>query len=211
MEKESINSPLLEAVEEMKSYFTRQINYNKLLLSKRLSESSAGLLFFIVLSGMLALTLLSLSFAFVYWYSFFYGRVYEGFLILSAFYVVLAIVVILFRRQWIFNPLRKATGRLLFTEDGSDDDDELKTGIFKSDESLDDAIEKANDELEKHEEELKVLFEHVSQQFTLKNITQHLAKNAYSSFLTTTNIAKASFLLISRLKGKKKKRKKLKE
>lgn len=212
MEKENINAPLLSALEEIKSYFAQQITYNKLLLSKRMYEMSAGIFLFVILSGIGALALLSLSLAFVYWYAFYFGRnTYEGFLILAAFYAVTGTLVIIFRQQWIYNPLRKMMGDILFSEEESDDAKGIKPDIFRSKEDLHAAIEKAHDDLKQQENDLKVVFDQLSKQYTLKNITQYLAKSAYSSFVSTANIAKASFFLISMLKGKKKKHKKLRK
>ncbi len=212
MENESINTPLLKALEEVKLYFTQQITYNKLLLSKRMYELSAGLFLFVILSGIGVLALLSLSLAFVYWYSFFFGRnAYEGFLILTSFYVLAGILIILFRKQWVYSPLRKFTGGILFSEEESDVDKGIRPEIFRSKESLHTAIEKAHNDLQQQENNLKDLFDQLSNQYTLRNITQYLAKNAYSSFVSTANIAKATFFLINKLRGKKKKHKKLKK
>ena len=212
-EKENINAPLHKALEELKDYFTRQITFNKLLLSKRLSELSAGLLLFIVLAVMATLALLAFSSAFVYWFSYYFEQeTYVGYLILTGFYFIIGIFIFLFRTKLIFNPIRKLYGELMFLDEEGEKTNNIDSKTFQSKEMIDESLEKMREDLSMQEEELKGLFDEISNQYTLKNIAMQMAKNAYSSFVTTTNIAKAAFLLLKKAKGKKRKHhKKLKE
>jgi hypothetical protein len=216
-EKENINAPLFHALEELKDYFSQQLTFNKLLLSKKLSELSAGLLLFIILAVVITLALLAFSSAFVYWFSYYFGlETYIGYLVLTGFYAIIGIIVFSLRKKLIYNPVRKLYGQLMFLDaDVAEEETEahhITPKTFDNKEDLDDAIEKMRENISKQEEELKYIFDEVSHQYTLRNITMQMAKNAYSSFVTTTNIAKAAFMLLKKVKGKKKRHhKKLKE
>lgn len=216
-EKENINAPLHHALEELKDYFAQQLTFNKLLLSKKLSELSAGLLLFIILAVVVTLALLAFSSAFVYWFSYYFGlETYIGYLVLTGFYAILGIIVFSFRKKVIYKPVRKLFGELMFLASDVKGEETKTNNItsttFERKEELDEAIENMREDLSAQEGDLKILFDEISNQYTLRNITMHMAKNAYSSFVTTTNIAKAAFLLLKKVKGKKKKHhKKLKE
>jgi hypothetical protein len=212
-EKENINAPLHHALEELKNYFTQQITFNKLLLSKRLSELSAGLLLFIMLAVLATLALLAFSSAFVYWFSYYFNQeTYVGYLILTGFYLIIGILVFIFRNKLVFNPIRKLYGEILFLDEEGKKTNNIASGTFQNKETLNETLDKMRDDLSAQEEDLKTIFDDVSNQYTLRNIAMQMAKNAYSSFVTTTNIAKAAFLLLKKVKGKKKRHhKKLRE
>ncbi len=202
MEKVDFNTPLLNALEGIKLYFAQQITYNKLLLSKKMTELSARLVLFLLIFGISAFTLIFLSFSFAYWFSENYGEMHTGFLILAAFYFIIGITIFIFRKPLIFQPIRKITGGILFSN-GKDDSD-ITVATFDSKGSLDIQIKKASEALNEQETDLKEKFDQLSHQYTLTNIAQQFARNAYSSILTTSNIAKLTYFLVKKLKRKKK-------
>ena len=65
MERGDFSIPLTHALEGIKSYFLQQLTYNKLLLSKKMTEISARLVLFILIIGLGSFILLFLSFAFI--------------------------------------------------------------------------------------------------------------------------------------------------
>ena len=87
-----------------------------------------------------------------------------------------------------------------------DEDDHLEyEEAFKTTENLNARIRKIKKAIKKKEEKLSDKYENFSAQFTFTNVLQSLVKNAYTSFVTTSNIAKTVFNLVKRFsKGKKK-------
>jgi len=208
MEKVNFNAPLLDALEGVKSYFAQQMTYNKLLLSKKMTELSARLVLFLLIFGISAFTLTFISFAFAYWFSENYGKMHTGFLIIAAFYFIFGFIIFIFRKPLIFQPIRKITGGILFNN--GKDDSNITTATFDSKGSLDIQIKSTLDDLNEQETDLKEIFDQLSQQYTFTNIVQQFARNAYSSILTTSNIAKLTYFLAQKLK-RKKKRKQIKD
>jgi len=202
MEKADFNTPLINALEGIKLYFSQQITYNKLLLSKKMSDLSARFVLFILVFGLSGFILLFLSFAFAHWYAYNYGEIFVGYLILAAFYFALFIIIFLFRKTLIFRPIRKITGGILFNNGKNNGN--ISAAAFVSKGSLDIQIKKTFEDLNKQEADLKEKFDQLSKQYTLTNIAQQFAKNAYSSILTTSNIAKLTYFLVKKLKRKKK-------
>ena len=202
MEKADFNTPLINALEGIKLYFSQQITYNKLLLSKNMTELSARLVLFLLIFGISAFTLIFLSFSFAYWFSENFGEMHTGFLILAAFYFIIGSTIFIFRKPLIFRPIRKLTGGILFSNEKNGGD--ISAATFVSKGSLDIEIKETLENLNEQEADLKEKFDQLSQQYTLTNIAQQFAKNAYSSILTTSNIAKLTYFLVKKLKRKKK-------
>ncbi len=200
MEKEDFSEPLRNSIEGIKSYVAQQLAYNKLVLAKKMTELSARLVLFLLVFGISGLILLFLSFAFANWYAYNYGELFVGYLILVAFYFLLAAIIYIFRKQLIFTPIRTITGNILFSEE----DDQDMTSSFSSMESLNAQIKKSREDLKQEEENLREALDELSQKFTLPNILQQTAKSAYESIMTTSNIARLTYFIVHKLKRKKK-------
>jgi hypothetical protein len=200
MEKEDFSEPLRNSIEGIKSYVAQQLAYNKLVLAKKMTELSARLVLFLLVFGISGLILLFLSFAFANWYAYNYGELFVGYLILVAFYFLLAAIIYIFRKQLIFTPIRTITGNILFSEE----DDQDMTSSFSSMESLNAQIKKSREDLKREEENLREALDELSQTFTLPNILQQTAKSAYASIMTTSNIARLTYFIVHKLKRKKK-------
>lgn len=113
---------------------------------------------------------------------------------------MIAIIIIIFREQLIFTPIRTITGKILFNEE---DDDEVAS-VFNSVASLNIQIKKYREDLKQEEEILKEKIDELSQFYTVPNLLQQLAKTAYDSVITTSNIAKITYFIVQKFKRKKK-------
>ena len=207
MENIDLGTPVKETIEGVRSYVDQLIDYNKLIFTKKMGVLSSYLTLLIALGFLSTLALIFLSFGFVWWYSGEKsGERYVGFLIVAGFYIFIAAIVFFFRERLIFKPLRKSFGNVMFS-DLETSQDHL---AFDSSEMLDAKIEQAKEELTVKETELNDMLADLGEQFTFKNISKQLFQSAYSSFVTTSNIVKLGFSLMSRLQSKssKKKRKK---
>ena len=159
----------------------------------------------LVLGGFL---IFFLSFAFVEWFNEIYLSKYHGYLIVSGFYFIILIIIFLFRKLLIFNPIRKLFGEIMVGEESDNPEDIIS---FRSTAKLTLNLKKHKKDIDLKEKDLKEKFEKLGNQITIGNIIQTVAMNAYSSFVTTSNIVKTVYSLIKRLTGGKKKVKRSKK
>ncbi len=204
MESGNFENSLKQALVGLKHYVDLQVKYQKLILTKRLSELSSMFALFLLLLGVSGFILLFLSFSFVEWYTSF-GERLHGFLLVSLFYIVIGLVLIVFRQQLIFSPLRKMFGNIFL----GDDADPITSASYKTKESLELQIANYKDILENEEDDLKEKFQKAGKTFTIVNVVQGMAKSVYQTFVTTSNIARMTYSLVNKLRGgsKKKRRK----
>jgi len=206
MEEVNFGGPLKEVVESLKNYLDHQIQYQKLKLGKKLGEVSAYVTLFFIIGFLSTLALIFLSFAFVWWYAGTHaGEMFIGYLIVTAFYVLLIVLIFLLRHKIIFNPIRKLLSNILYDKE---DDDHADTIHFSSFELLNHKIHKSKEALIEQEDVLKEQLAGLSEAYTFTSISQRLLRSAYQSMMTTSNVARFTYLMVQRLKGKKKKREK---
>lgn len=202
MENKTIDSSLKDALMGLQNYVDLQIKYNKLLLAKRMAAISSVFAFFMILLIIFSFALFFLSFWFVEWFSAHIGNRYYGNLIVFGFYMLIGIMLILFREQIIFGPIRR-----MFTRNfASDDLNEDNNFRYHSKDAINLQLKNYRDILKEEGEELKVIFDNLGQIFTLPNILSSVGKSIYKSFVTTSNVAMAAFNLIGRFRSKPKKK-----
>lgn len=197
MENDNLGTPLKETLEELKAYIENQVKYNKLVITRRAGELSSYLFLLVLLLGFAGFVLLFLSFAFAGWF----GEITKlgigaGYLVMAGFYALLGVLVYAFRKPLIFNPARKLLGKILFGDENSSDDSD----IFKSEKSLSKEIKKAHDKLTKQKEILNQKINELSLSLTFTNIAHQFVGKAYSSVMTTSNIAKFTYKLVKKIK-----------
>jgi len=202
MEKINLDEAVKSALVELQEYLNLQLRYNKMLLAKRLGEVSSYFTLFMLLLGLSGFLILFLSFAFIEWFNEIYLSKYIGSLIVSGFYLIILIILILFRKPLIFNPIRKLFGEIMVGEETDNPEDIIS---FRSKTKLTLNLKKHKKDIDEKEKDLKEKFGVLGNQLTISNILQTVAMNAYNSFVTTSNVVKAAYNLIKRLTGGKKK------
>ncbi|MBL6944978.1 MAG: hypothetical protein ISR56_11510 [Bacteroidales bacterium] len=209
MENDSIGNPLKETLEEFKTYIENQVTYNKLVVTKKAGEFSSYLLMLILILGFSGFVLLFLSFAFAGWF----GEITKlgigtGYLVMAGFYAILGIIVFIYRKPLIFNPIRKFFGNIFFGDEGLSG----KSHAFESEQSLSENIKKAHDGLIKQKETLTQKINDLGHSFTFTNIANQIVGKAYNSMMTTSSIAKFTYKLVKKIKWftERKKRRALK-
>lgn len=206
MENSDFGAPLKEALESLRVYIDQQIDYNKLLLGKKMGAIFSYVTLFLLLGFLATLVLIFLSFGIVYWLADSeYISTHFAFLIVAFFYILIAVVIFTWREKIIFGPIRKLLGSILYDDESAENDETIQ---FSSSELLNHKIKKSKAELEKQEEILKVQLEELGEAYTFTSISQRMLKNAYQSLMTTSNIARFTYLMVQRLKGGKKKKQK---
>ncbi len=167
MEKQSLKQPIRETIEELKEYFEIQFKYQKMIAAKKTSKISSFSALFLILFALFSSFLLFLSFAFVSWFA--HGdvkRMYHGYLIITAFYALMAIVFIVFRKQLLVNPIRKFLTDLFFEEEKTDDTEEIFTKInLRDEESFNMMLVEEKEKIKAKEEVLQEKFKEVEDNF----------------------------------------------
>ena len=205
MEQKSLADPLKEIIEDFKAYVENLITYNKLVFVKGASMLSSYLMMLIVLFGLSGFVLLFFSFAFAGWFADITGwGIGTGYLVVALFYLILIFVVFHYRKPLIFNPARKLFGRIFFDDF---DNDDLKLN-FETEDSHSESIEEVQKQLKDQKENLNTKFKEFEENLTLSNIIQEVLGKAYTSIMTTSNIAKFVFTIIRKFKGSGKKKSK---
>ena len=202
MDKVNLDESLKAAFVELQEYLNLQVKYNKMLLAKKMGEVISHLALFVLLAGISGFLLIFLSFAFVVWFNQHFDAPYVGHLIVSGFYLSLALILVIFRKPLIYGPMRKLFGNAMF------DEDEDRVGYeeaFRTTDNLNQRIRKFKKVIKKKEDKLGVSFGNLSEQFTFFNIMQTIGRNLYNSFVTTTNIARTTYSLFKRFSRRKQK------
>ena len=206
-QQRDIKDSLKTTVEEVKKYFDLQLEYNKVLTRKKFSEISGKLILSTMLLGVFVFVLLFLSLAFVNWYAAEFGSRTIGLLIVTGFYLFLALVLFAFKEPLIFSPLRK----FFIKNFSSLDEKEFFSGRTyadaKSAEKYIGYLEKQN---KKQEHILLERFKDVEESFNWVNITKNAVSSFFQSVSAFTTVFKAAYKFGRKI-SEKKRRKKLKE
>ena len=117
MDKANLDESLKSAFVELQEYLNLQVKYNKMLMAKKMGEIMSHLALFLILAGISGFLLIFLSFAFVVWFNQHYDAPYAGHLIVASFYLLLALIILVFRKQILYGPMRKLFGGVFFDED----------------------------------------------------------------------------------------------
>ena len=210
MENQNLNTSLRDAANEMKDYLDLQIKYQKMQATKKTSKISSFSALFLILFAIATSFTLFFSFAFVWWYS--DGdtsKMYEGYLIIAAFYALLAIITIVFRKQLLFNPIRKFLTDLFFEDDSKEDQENPVEKInLKDEESFERMLAEEKEKIREKEEVIQDKFKAIEKDFTFINLAKMAAGSIMSTYVNTATVARLAFKTVTNLKHRKKRLKK---
>ncbi|MDP2722379.1 MAG: hypothetical protein Q8O72_06465 [Bacteroidales bacterium] len=200
MESNQIGTAFQESFESLKEYLDTQVKYNKLILTQKLGDITSYFALLLIVIALAGGLLLFLSFAFAFWFAKVTNLdVYYGYLIISAFYLILIVIAIRFREKLLFNPIRKLLGTILFEEEIQGE----TTNPFGKREDLKKTIKVMHYEMQEQQKLLHAKFHQLNETLTFVNISQQIFQSVYAKVVTSTNVAKLAFLLIKRLKRKR--------
>ena len=104
-QKDQILESAGEAYAYAKVYIKQQLEYYKLEIAERLSLTLSSMITLVMILMVMLLFVLFLSFSLAFFLSDKLGSYSQGFLVVSGVHALVAIVVVLFRRQLITNPI----------------------------------------------------------------------------------------------------------
>lgn len=104
MEDNSLSAQIKKIFDQLKVYFDLKVGYLKLNVAEYLIKFFSSLVLWMVIFFILFFVLVFSSFAFAYWFAELTGKWSLGFLIIAGFYLLLAILIYIFRRSIIVKP-----------------------------------------------------------------------------------------------------------
>ena len=117
MAKTNLSENLSGITDVLKVYIGTKVDLLKLGLLQKITRAGVYLLTFVsVIVSVFALTLF-LMFSFSFWYGSVTGNLAEGFLISAAFFLVILILIFLFKKSIFSRNLIKIFSQILFTDD----------------------------------------------------------------------------------------------
>jgi hypothetical protein len=106
-----------DAVDNIKEHINTRYELVVLKASERISGVAASLISGLLIVFVTVLSLVLLSFAAAYYLGYLLEDDYEGFVIIGGIYLVLGILMVLFRKRLIISPLRDKMIREFYRED----------------------------------------------------------------------------------------------
>ncbi len=197
MENTRLEDSLKDALAGLQYYVELQVKYNKLLFAKRTGEISSFLFLATILLVVFSFSLLFLTFAFVEWYAQHVGDRFTGRLIVGAFYLLLGIIIFIFRKGLINRPIRRFIGNMFPEELGEEGET-----VFKTNNALNRSVVKYKTAIKEQEKEMKEKLENLESFLSFPKLMQSAMQSTYNSFLTAKNMARLSFMIAGSIKNK---------
>jgi hypothetical protein len=205
-----LKQPVRELIDELKKYIDLQLEYNKVAYRKKTARVTGQLLLYAMIFGLFVFVMMFLSFAFVNWYNARGGTRTDGFLWVSAFYLLIALILYAFREPLLFSKIRKIFGKNL---SGSREKQFIVGSGFEDEQMTDKYLEHLRDLNRKQESQVQQHWQMVNRSFNVINIIKVLVHQGIQTFVTTRNIIETAFQVTQKIKSKRrnKNRKELKE
>ena len=197
MEKTRLEDSLKDALAGLQYYVELQVKYNKLLFAKRTGEFSSFFILAQILLVILSFSFLFLTLAFVEWYAQHVGDRFTGRLIVGAFYLLLGVIIFIFRKSLINRPIRRFMGSMFPEELG-----ENGKSVFRSDIGLNKDLAKYKQKIREQEKEMKDKFDDLEEFLSFPKLFQSAVQSTYQSMLTAKNMAKLSYMIMNGVKSK---------
>jgi len=203
MENSDFRQPVKELIDEIKTFVDLRLEYSKVVLRKKSAEMMGRLILFFILFEVAVFVLMFLSFAFVNGYASQGGTRMGGFLIVSGFYLFIALILYAFRESIIFSTIRKILGKNF---SGTREKQFLAGTSFSDERMTDKYLEQLKDKNRKQENKIQQQLNTVNEAFNVVNIAKAMINSGIQAFVTTTNIIRTVFRLTKRLKEKNRKK-----
>ncbi len=145
------NNPLNKLPDQVKAFLNSKVDLISLFFVKKINQLIPNLVLGFILFFTLLFFTLFFSYSFIQWYSDYIGNASTASLIVSGFYLILAIVMFVFRKTLITNPIQKT---LIQNTNFKDIHRATSLGTIHNIQHLDEELERLKNENEINEDEL---------------------------------------------------------
>jgi hypothetical protein len=121
MEHKKISDSIIDLTEDAKKYIQLKIDLFKLNLTEKLAMLTTTLLLSIIFFIVFLFFTLFVSLAFIFWFKDHAGAAWAGALIVAGFYILIGLIVFLFRDKLFLNRVVAQISKILIEEDAEDE------------------------------------------------------------------------------------------
>lgn len=125
MKDKTIAENFIELYEKTKSYLNLRLEYYKIFLGEKFIEVLSGVVIKLVFICLLFFVLMFGAFGFAYWMGDLINSLPLAFLIVAGIYFLIGIIIFLFRKPLIMNPLVKKWVKIVEIENENKEDEEI--------------------------------------------------------------------------------------
>jgi len=172
------DNPINGVPEQIKKYINLRIDLLGLHVSAKVYRGLSIFILSAVVAFAVLFFLFFASYSFIMWYNDYYGNASTGAFIVSGFYLIIALLMYLFRRQLIYNPLKKSIyNRMDFEEYHK----ETIVGAIRDDEDFEREITKVQEEIENNDSEIDFVLDEVKEYYAFDSIKGRFVENIFSN------------------------------
>jgi len=161
------NNPLNQLPDQIKTFLNSKVDLISLFFVKKMNQLIPNLVLGFILFFTLLFFTLFFSYSFIQWYSDYVGNASTASLIVSAFYLLLAIVMFVFRKALIKDPIQK---KIIQSTDFRDIHRGTSLGTIHSIQHLDEEMERLKNESENSEDELGESIDNIKEFYSYDSI-----------------------------------------
>jgi len=116
MESNRISDNFSSMTENVRDYVNLKIDYFRILLTEKFAKLASYFLMTVVFFILAMFLILFISFAFVFWYGEEVGPTFVGALIITAFYIIIGLLIYGLRYKLFINPMVKRLAKIIMEE-----------------------------------------------------------------------------------------------
>lgn len=201
-------NPISGAPEQIKKYINLRIDLLGLHVSAKLYSGLSIFILSAVIAFAVLFFLFFASYSFIMWYNDYYGNASTGAFIVSGFYLAIALIVYLFRRPLIYNPLKKSVyNRMDFEEFHK----ETIVGPINNDEDFAREIEKVREEVDNIDSEIDFTIDEVKEYYSFDSIKGRFVDGVFSNPKPMISTVLQGFMAFRSFKSNKSRRRRNRE
>jgi len=163
------NNPLNQLPDQIKAFLNSKADLISLFFVKKLNQLIPNLVLGFILFFTFLFFTLFFSYSFIEWYSDYIGNSSTASLIVSAFYLLLAIFMFIFRKSLIKDPIQK---KIIQNTDFSDIHRGTSLGTIHSVQHLNEEMERLINESENSEDELGESIDSIKEFYSYESIKE---------------------------------------
>ncbi len=197
-------NPINELPNQIKESINAKIDLYSLFLTKKLSRLVPLFVLGLILGFIFLFLTLFLSHAFIAWYEDYIGRASTAALIVSGFYLLVGLIIFIFRKQLLYKPIQKGiVGELSF----KDIHPSTEIGKISCMEDLNTALNNAQIKSEQADSELGFTVEESKEYFSFDSIKTRFFTNIVENPKPLIGAVLQSIMTFQSFKSKRKRRK----